>query len=369
MSTLKIFSDRGYLLPGQPHAVMLNPFWGNSARGVADPLDLFPGRYDKYAEMGSRLLEMVALSEADVAVLPSEWRWVLTSKEATKLAVEFAEQAARAGKPLVVFYESDTDEPVPMDNSFVFRTSLRRSQRRSNEFAQPAWCEDIPQSHFGSEVPLRIKQTRATVGFCGRASVPRAKLRVWGGHLLEFADGTLGTGHGFRPLQGIHLRKRAMRILSTSPLVKTEFVVRNGFMGGAYSGIGSDATIDRGRLRLARQEYVRNIADSDYVLCVRGGGNFSYRLYETLCCGRIPLFVDTDCVLPYDSLINWKEYTVWVDCKNLARIDERVAAFHESLSPQDFQDLQLRCRRLWEEWLSPQGFFANFRRHFQRGVR
>ena len=29
-------------------------------------------------------------------------------------------------------------------------------------------------------------------------------------------------------------------------------------------------------------EYYNNIRESDYVLCLRGGGNYSRRLYETL---------------------------------------------------------------------------------------
>ena len=104
---------------------------------------------------------------------------------------------------------------------------------------------------------------------------------------------------------------------------------------------------------------------SDYVLCIRGAGNFSYRLYETLSCGRIPVFVDTDCVLPYERWIDWPSLGVWLPEKDLPRIAERVAAFHELLSPTEFRERQRACRRLWEEWLSPVGFFANFYRHFE----
>jgi hypothetical protein len=103
--------------------------------------------------------------------------------------------------------------------------------------------------------------------------------------------------------------------------------------------------------------------DSDYVLCSRGFGNYSYRLYESLACGRIPVFVDTDCVLPYDFVIDWKRYCVWVDQSDLDSIPDRVAEFHDDLSPQQFEDLQLECRRLWEKWLAPEGFFAQFARH------
>jgi uncharacterized protein YprB with RNaseH-like and TPR domain len=43
------------------------------------------------------------------------------------------------------------------------------------------------------------------------------------------------------------------------------------------------------------------------------------------------------------------------------------AVFHNSLSPQEFLDLQHQCRRIWKKWLSRKGFFANFYRHFQVG--
>jgi hypothetical protein len=103
---------------------------------------------------------------------------------------------------------------------------------------------------------------------------------------------------------------------------------------------------------------------SDYVLCARGTGNYSYRLYEALSLGRIPVFVDTDCVLPYDFAIDWPSYGVWIDRRSVKHIGERVAEFHAGLSDEGFMELQRRCRLLWEEYLSPLGFFSKFRLHF-----
>jgi len=113
-----------------------------------------------------------------------------------------------------------------------------------------------------------------------------------------------------------------------------------------------------------RREYVQNIVESDYVVCTRGAGNFSYRLYETLSCGRIPVFVDTDCVLPYDFLVDWREHCVWVEEDDLPQIGERVLEFHEGLGEKEFVELQHHCRRFWEQYISPEGFFSNFHRHF-----
>lgn len=115
-----------------------------------------------------------------------------------------------------------------------------------------------------------------------------------------------------------------------------------------------------------RQEYFQNMIDSDYILCCSGYENYSIRLYETLSCGRIPVFINTDCVLPYDFAIDWKKYCVWVDRSELSLIGEKILDFHNNLSTQEFIDLQHECRQFWEKWISPEGFFSNFYRHLEQ---
>jgi hypothetical protein len=108
-----------------------------------------------------------------------------------------------------------------------------------------------------------------------------------------------------------------------------------------------------------RREYVDNMVDSDYVLCVRGSGNYSYRLYEALCMGRVPVIVDTDLALPGGADIDWRALSVWVDRSALEQLPERVREFHAGLTPPEFVELQHRLRRLWTERLSPQGYFES----------
>jgi hypothetical protein len=303
---------------------------------------------------------MTQLHDTDAAILPANWEHILRNKKAKELALDFIEVAREAGKPVVIFFWSDSYEMVPIENAIVFRTSFYRSTRRSNEFAMPAWSEDFTEKYFVSQLPLRPKREKPTVGFCGYAA-PREPLKKATRRVLRWGANILGIGVPRRNL-GPVLRSKVMHMLAKSPLVETNFVVRERFLGGALLPHGRK---DFDTLQRIRREYVQNMVDSDYVICLRGGGNFSYRLYETLSCGRIPLFIDTDCVLPYDWLIDWKQHSLWVDAKDVSNVAKRVAAFHEALSPKDFRDLQVSCRKLWEDWLSPQGFFANFYRHFQ----
>lgn len=160
----------------------------------------------------------------------------------------------------------------------------------------------------------------------------------------------------------VQARLRALRALSRSREVDTNFIIRSRFWDGTVLPSG---LVDKERQRVARGEFLKNMIHSDYILCARGVGNFSYRLYETLSCGRIPVFIDTDCFLPYHLEIDWSRYCVWVEEEEIDRIGQKVAKFHESLKAEEFTELQKACRRLWEEWLSPEGFFSNFHRHFQ----
>ena len=47
-------------------------------------------------------------------------------------------------------------------------------------------------------------------------------------------------------------------------------------------------------------------------------------------------------------------------------VGEQLVAFHDHLDDADFVDLQRACRSIWEQRLTPEGFFSNFYRHFER---
>src|SRR5262249_13879124 len=154
----------------------------------------------------------------------------------------------------------DSDEQVGLEGAVVFRTSIYRSRRRPGEFAQPAWSEDFVERYAGGALPVRKKAAKPTVGFCGLVPGGTRFLRLR------------------RASEELPLRRRALLRLRRTKGVRTELRLRTEFVGGAVR----DGTTDAQRMQRVRREYVENMLQSDYVLCVRGAGNFSYRLYETL---------------------------------------------------------------------------------------
>jgi hypothetical protein len=339
---LKVFTDRSFLTPDRVHTQILIPFWGMIPEDEGHPK---PGRFDRYACLGRQFFRITSLAESDIVVYPQEWE--PGQRDAGKLG----RLAQEVGKPLVIFFNSDSDENIPLAESVIFRTSFYRSRRKPNEYALPAWSEDIVARYRDGRIPVRKKGPHPVVSYCGYTIPPGSIARRIGRRLLQ-------RGNDDHP--GQRTRSRAIDLLKEHPGVKCNFLIRDEYWGGATGPTGFDPL----RAERVRREFVENMFDGDYVVCARGGGNFSYRLYETLSCGRIPIFIDTDCVLPLEQWIDWKRYCVWVPEQDIDHIGDIVCDFHFSLSNHDFEEIQHACRRLWVEWISPEGFFGNLHRCF-----
>lgn len=347
---LRVAADRSHLPDGLPHATVLYPFWGAPRAVPGSPTG---GRFDRYVESGPRLLELTDPETADVCILPVAWEDIEALPEAAEIGRRYAEQAGEHGLPLVIFFVADSEEPVPVQGAWVYRTSLRRSRRQPRELAMPALTMDVARQELGG-LELRSWSQEPTVGFCGYA--PGAERKREPRAVARAVKRRLRVARGRLP-DGLYARAHALHALDRSPLVRLDAVVRDAFWAGAVVPGRPD---DQALMRSARHEFVENLRRSDYVLCARGGGNFSYRLYEAMSAGRIPLFVDTDCVLPFEDEIDWRSLCVWVDETDVGSVAESVADRHAELGPEGFERAQRECRRVWEEFLSPEGFYGRF---------
>lgn len=95
------------------------------------------------------------------------------------------------------------------------------------------------------------------------------------------------------------------------------------------------------------QAYAQHMADATYVLCPRGAENFSYRLYETLKFGRVPVLIDTDMVLP--GGVDWDELVVRVPYSRLSEIGEIVARDYQGRCAAEFILRQRRALEIMEQ--------------------
>lgn len=246
-----------------------------------------------------------------------------------------ADQAKQLGKPVVFLFSGDDASPANLDYGVIYRTSAIQSELHPCERGLPAFCRDVR-----AERPVILNRpysTKPTVGFCGHVSNSPTRLLYW----LQMRRAKA---------YGLRLRAKAVRKLEQSQCVEARLIIRQDFGGGMLSA----SPHDRDR---ARHEFLENLDFSDYALCVRGAGNFSFRLYEALSAGRIPVLVNTECVLPFEHIIEWKSLCVWVEAAELDRLDSKIAEYHSLQSPESFDAKQNECRRIWQQYLSPEGCY------------
>jgi hypothetical protein len=292
------------------------------------------------------------IDEADLVVLTMAWNYYVNTKHVA-LANNFIKECAIINKRVIAFNAGDFGVGIPyFKNLIILRPSGYLSKFTDNEYALPAFIVDPLKKYFNTteifEMPFIAKPV---VGFCGQAN---PSLLNAGKEIISTGLRNLKSYMGFannevqQVLSTSFLRASVLKTLQNSEDVETNFILRKKYRAGVTTN--KDA-------HKSTLEFYNNLKDSQYVVCVRGAGNFSVRLYETLAMGRIPVFVNTDCALPLDNLVDWKKHVVWVEYKERNKIASKVKEFHAVLSAEDFIDLQFANRTLWEEKLTLGGFF------------
>jgi hypothetical protein len=274
------------------------------------------------------------IEEADLAVWSNQY-------DGREEALRFVRLAREAGLSSLLFDMTDTHFVIrpPDESAIVWRTALYADRMQSWERAMPPPSEDLSAQRGGrAGVVLRKKTARPSIGFCGYVSP------LWR-NMARLIRGEKEKAKGHT------VRRRAIKAFARSSRVQTDFVERANYFGGALR-----ANFDADVTARVREQFIGNIMDNDYTLCARGAGNFSIRFYETLSAGRIPLLVNTRCALPFAGVIEWKRHCLIVEERDMASLPDRLADFHDALTPAAFEQMQKANRALWEEWLEPLAF-------------
>jgi hypothetical protein len=252
------------------------------------------------------------------------------------------------------FVSGDWGESFPeFSNLIYFRLSGFRKQLSSRNQGFPVSLSDHYIRLYRSDiVSIRQYSENPVIGFCGHATLSFSK-RIKES-LKFFKENTRRLiKRPFRSdlepiFPSAYYRAKIMRNLEHTGSLTTNFIYRSNYRAGAKTET---------QLKETTKAYYDNILNSDYVLCIRGGGNFSVRLYETLMMGRIPVFVNTDCLLPFPEEINWKIHAVWVEWSERKFIADKILKFHKQQTATSFMQLQKANRDLWLNQLSVAGIY------------
>jgi hypothetical protein len=299
---------------------------------------------DRAARYGSLLThyQLCDLGEAEFGIVPRFYERTDPRQFRAML-----DAASKRGLRTIVFGTDDL-EPLMKHDSIVL---LHPGPTRG---AQP-FAESLAVPYFFNDrtggVESRLHESRPSVAFCGQGSV-RPGLGALHGTARAFAwaKSRAKPRTVVPPVRGhVSLRSTALEALRSHPMVDDRFIVRDQYRAGA--------TTDAERLR-SQAEFDDNLRSARYALCVRGTGNFSARFYEALSFGCVPLFVDTDCVLPFEDQIDWGARTVWVDETDVGSIGDRLVMEHSSATGDPDRSANA-LRTLWEDWLTQDGYFRH----------
>ncbi len=260
--------------------------------------------------------------------------------------------------PVVVMRHSDFARTERIPNSITFQTSLSRTGRHERDFCLAGFA--LPgiatHEHVGTTGWRRPFVQRPSVGFQGSARLSDLSAERIARDLATLVQRAPFTDRipqletrlvkaAWNP--GQMLRDRALKALEKSDRVDTDIVrITRGYINATEE--------DKVRNRAS---YLDNMLRNPYALCVRGRGNFSYRLYEAMCLYRIPLFVDADSVLPFDDEVDWRNAFIWIEHDQIDTAPDRVAEFHAMIDEEQLHARQAHVRHLWENYCEEGAFW------------
>lgn len=292
--------------------------------------------------------------EAHILLIPLPIQYYLKNNKLIELK-QISELCKQLNTKGFCYIAGDLGEHFDDYGSFYFfRPSGFKSKFSKRNIGFPVPLSDHFQRIYQLEVPIiRKKHTKPLIGFCGHATSSFKK------RIIEYVKYIkVNTKRFFsspcrkyyEPLfASAYERWSLLQDLEFDSGIDCRFIYRENYRAGAQTPEERELTT---------LEYYDNMKDTDYILCLRGAGNFSVRLYEALMMGKIPIFVDTDCLLPFENHIDWKRHVVWVDWNDRKRIASIVREFHDSLSSQEFEEIQMQNRQLWKNQLSVGGMLT-----------
>lgn len=145
---------------------------------------------------------------------------------------------------------------------------------------------------------------------------------------------------------GDHLRTIPISFVGsfTHPLRNFMGKTLQGKPGVFLNGAEWEPEVTKDRVELFKQVTKRSI----FSLCPRGYGATSYRLYESMQLGSIPVYISDKHLLPWSDEIDWEEFCVIVSPKDIHNILEMTLGLPAS----KVKRMQESLSRMWKDYFS-----------------
>lgn len=139
--------------------------------------------------------------------------------------------------------------------------------------------------------------------------------------LIIFSAGGITRGSKIRTVP-IPLLKETL-----SPSLKEEKIFKVSFVGSMTHPIRSELLEMYGHMyNFTKTDNWKEIMQqSTFSLCPRGFGATSFRLYEAIQLGSIPIYIwEEDLMLPFSDILDWHSFSMIVHRSKISTLSERV---------------------------------------------
>ncbi len=250
---------------------------------------------DRFLELinhGKEYISFSTIEECDYVIIPYKW------DGRTSQNLSLINDAMKNNKKIIALHNDDYPPNSKLDigEGYLFTTTIEKSKRRENEYSFPAFTGDFFTGKY-------IESNQLSIGFCGAIT------------------------H--------QIRAYTLNRLQNLQKFKKDFIIRKSFW--ATNEMSKDE---------ARIDYLKNMTDNCFIICMRGAGNFSYRLYETMMMGRIPIIINSDQVFPFEKFIDYNNTSIMIDISNIDNMENIIFKWIENKTEQDILDIQKKNREL-----------------------
>ncbi|WP_179005956.1 hypothetical protein [Winogradskyella forsetii] len=290
------------------------------------------------------------IKDANIIILPLEYNYIKALQP--QLKFKFLQLAQAYSIPLWIYTGGDFGYSFKEKEIYNFRLGGFHSKMNDQTFIMPSFIVDPYQFVLKREFKPNTKSILPKIGFVGHADggflklikeyVAYLKVNVFG----RFIKQQHIDYQSFYPSS--IKRAQILNKLNNNENLHSNFIFRSQYRAGIQT------ESDKAQSTI---EFFENMEKSGYIFCLRGVGNFSVRLYETLAMGRIPVLINTDCRLPMDWKIDWLKHIVHIESFKIKDIETNIVDFHKRLSISEFVNLQFENRTLWKKHMNRNAFF------------
>ena len=360
--TIKYFCDKKFSEKfSQLHGAPLLPFVRHVLKTEVDDVTYQKFREKEFLDLiKNPILDITSnINDADYILIPIDYSYLIKLPSANFIN-HYIKLSHEISKPLVLTHFGDDFKDLNIKNSIVLRHSKYRNELKTNEFICPPLISSLRSEAIFS--PLS-KKSKLSIGFVGHTykdmnSITQNFFKAGKRDYLYTFLGYFIKKYKYLR-SGIFFRQKAVNILLDDSEIFCDFILRD------YWGRGRPMW-SKGLSLSVRKEFIENINRNLYNLSIKGAGNYSFRFFEILSAGRIPVLVDTLCALPYRDKIDYSEFCVIVDHQNIKNLPTLLKAWHSTKKPDEILKAQRKATEIYETKLKFRVFMKEF---FNNGIK